>query len=151
MSEQAKFWNQVYIKSEDECWEWKGARHAKGYGMARWNGKGSGAHRVAYELKNNISPKGLCVCHSCDSPPCCNPKHLFLGTIPENNQDRDNKNRKAIGINAGCGKLTKKQVQEIISDSRPCPRIAEAHGISNSYVHALKKGIWRKSLSLEVA
>lgn len=79
------------------CWPWKGAwRTEKGYGRIlkdRRKGRALRAHRVAWELAHGPIPLGLCVCHACDNPPCCNPAHLFLGTMLDNNRDRDAKDR----------------------------------------------------------
>jgi hypothetical protein len=33
------------------------------------------------------------VCHTCDTPPCVNPAHLFVGTAKDNAQDCSRKNR----------------------------------------------------------
>lgn len=60
------------------------------------------AHRVVYELyyKDEIKWTDI-ICHHCDNPACCNPKHLFKGTHTDNVTDRDSKNRQAKGIDNG--------------------------------------------------
>jgi hypothetical protein len=51
------------------------------------------AHRVAWQVEHGQIPDGLCVLHRCDNPPCVNLDHLWLGTVGDNNADRDAKGR----------------------------------------------------------
>jgi len=51
------------------------------------------AHRVAYEVQRGPIPVGLFVCHHCDNPPCCNGRHLFVGTTTDNMRDMWKKQR----------------------------------------------------------
>ena len=75
------------------CWEWKGARNEKGYGLI-WTGSKLGkAHRVSWELHFGPIPDGLSVLHHCDNPPCVRPDHLWIGTSADNAQDRQAKGR----------------------------------------------------------
>jgi hypothetical protein len=77
----------------DDCMVWRGARNGCGYGAKRIGGKVRSTHRLAWEWANGTIPDGMCVLHRCDNPPCCNPSHLFLGTVADNNRDRKAKGR----------------------------------------------------------
>jgi hypothetical protein len=119
----AAFWQHVLIGNSEECWEWQGYITEKGYGRLHLCEKGKyrflRAHRFAWELMNGPIPEGQCICHHCDNRLCCNPAHLFMGTINDNNLDRARKGR-GIGP-GGCmggennprAKLTEAQVREI--------------------------------------
>ena len=87
------FWDHVDIKAPGECWPWQRACRGGGYGECWRDYKHIAAHRLAYELTTGPIPDGLCCLHHCDNPPCCNPKHLWLGTMRDNAQDRARKNR----------------------------------------------------------
>lgn len=80
------------------CWLWSLSCPGFGYGRAKRNiGTSRNAHKLSYEGFFDEAPKGICVCHKCDTPACVNPDHLFLGTLQDNNKDRDAKGRQAKG------------------------------------------------------
>lgn len=88
-----RFHEKVTAGNSDECWPWKAARDPNGYGRITTGSKRDGtkvaslAHRVAWEVNVGPIPDGKHVLHRCDNPPCCNPTHLFLGDITDNNRD----------------------------------------------------------------
>lgn len=49
--------------------------------------------RFAWHLTMGPIPDGKWVLHRCDTPACCNPEHLFLGTQFDNMRDMVRKGR----------------------------------------------------------
>jgi hypothetical protein len=94
-----RFWSKVDIRGATDCWPWTAARFPSGYG--HFNSASIYAHRVAWELARGPIPRGMFILHSCDTPPCCNPAHLWIGTQKDNVADRDRKLRTAKGDRSG--------------------------------------------------
>lgn len=90
----------IRITALDKCWPWIGHRDDDGYGrLHTGNDTRLVASRIAYELFVGQIPEGMLVCHHCDNPPCCNPLHLFIGTVQDNIADRQKKGRQVRGLN----------------------------------------------------
>jgi hypothetical protein len=103
VSDIIRFWQKVTSSLDlNACWEWQASRTRRGYGSFNLNGKMVQAHRFALEqaLGRPLEP-GECACHSCDNPPCCNPLHLWAGTVADNNRDARRKGRTARGERHG--------------------------------------------------
>jgi hypothetical protein len=126
------------------CWIWGGSISQAGYGSIGFLEKVIGAHRVSYIVHFGPIPEGLNVLHRCDNRRCVNPDHLFLGTIRDNNADRQTKGRSVIPNNRGSrngnAKLTDTQVQQIRDDQRLHREIAQAFHISRATVGDIKNG-----------
>jgi hypothetical protein len=137
------------------CWLYKPTISIKDrYGKHRMlSGERIAAHRFAYTLwKGYIG--NLCVLHTCDTPRCCNPKHLFLGTLKNNSQDRENKQRgnRPIGEKHYASKLTEKLVLEMRLERKEkgttYREFSERYGVHISSIEAAIGGRKWKSVSL---
>lgn len=121
------FWARVNQTSDAECWEWQGTCTSSGYGSLTWHGKHVQAHRLAYALTrggialltgfrqlDRAKNYKRFVLHRCDNRRCCNPKHLFLGSMSTNLKDAYTKKRKVQPRSEHANaKLSPEQVREI--------------------------------------
>lgn len=89
-----------------------------GYFHPRVLHKGVDAHRfIAFVLLLTQDQRenydDLLVMHTCDTPPCFNPEHLFFGTDSDNIEDSINKGRWLSGENSPKTDLLQLDVDEI--------------------------------------
>jgi len=104
---ESNFWSRVDVSSDpDACWPWKGAKSHYGHGVYKYPGvfgvlKATAAHRVAFQLHHDLilhdNSHHCFILHSCDNPPCCNPRHLRIGSQKENVEDVFKRNRGKVG------------------------------------------------------
>jgi hypothetical protein len=133
-----------YSQSGD-CWMWQKQKDKDGYGTMRLKGRSSAkAHRFSYETFVGPLKQGKMVCHTCDTPACVNPRHLFLGTALDNKRDCVDKRRHLRGERHHKAKLSEKDVLSIRESELSGAELARQYGVTKENVYAIKSGkIWR--------
>lgn len=131
----------IAFAGSEKCWLWVAGRGSDGYGSVWMRGEMRKAHREAFEDKHGLGrADGLVVRHKCDVRLCVNPAHLELGTVADNNRDRDERGRQAKGEAIGAAKLTEANVRAIRASYIPYCRkqgtvaLARAYGVANATI-----------------
>ncbi len=133
-----KLWSRIdQSAGKDSCWPWLGRLDQDGYGRLDWCGHAQTlAHRHVFRLTFNIEP--IVVCHHCDNRKCCNPTHLYNGTLQTNIADRTVRNRGYKGPAYWNRKVTEVQAREILNSTEFQYMIAKQYGISQAAVSFIK-------------
>lgn len=140
----ARFRSGVDQRGFDKCWEWTGDRDRNGYGDFRIYRNGARkhffTHRVAFVVANGDTD--LIVCHTCNNPACCNPRHLYTGTQDDNMSQCSDDGRISDqrGESNSHVKLTEDDVRAIRADGRLQREIAEEYSISQNQVSCIQRG-----------
>lgn len=140
-----RFWSKVISTKKNDCHEWIGSC-VGGYGSFRLNGKIQKAHRLAYQNKIGDIPTGMIVMHTCDNRACVNVNHLRLGTVLDNNRDRDEKGRHIAlrGESHGMSKLIRCGVLEIKklqrAHAKEINQLAKRLGIAKTTIRDVMNG-----------
>lgn len=124
-----------------DCWVWQGGRDRDGYPKKWINGTTERLHRIIAGATPDVIAR-----HTCDNPPCVNPKHLTLGSHADNAVDRDirQRHRTATGDAHLTSKLTQAQVDEIRvrlkSGAVNITHLAAEFGVTGGTVRHIRNG-----------
>ena len=83
------------------------------------------------------------VLHSCDTKLCCNPAHLAVGTVSDNNADGHAKGIMPRGSRVNTSKLTPDAVQKIrarLAAGESQRSLARAFGVDKHSIVAIRRG-----------
>jgi|SRR5208282_520947 len=148
-----RFWSKVTKAGVDDCWNWHAGKYDSGYGQFKIRQISYRSPRIVYYLSRGRDPGPLNVLHTCDNRACCNPNHLWHGTLDDNNKDRARKHRSAINKNPNPGetngrvKLTTGDVLEIRRSKKSNAEMAVKKGVSNQLVSRIRLGeLWKHLL-----
>ena len=147
-------WSKVDVRTAEECWPWTGFVSESGYGRTWINDKGYYAHRVIFNLANpgqielkaptNKKAKGFLM-HLCDNRICCNPAHLRVADLTENNRDAHAKGRvhHKTGEEHHRSVFTNEEIAKILElrkEGKTATQIAMAMNKNRSTIKSL---LWR--------
>lgn len=138
-----RFWANIDSSAgPDECWPWTSPRRKKaGYGEVQLNGTTMTAARAVYILTTGERPP--VVRHTCDNPPCCNPRHLLPGTHRDNMRDAAERGRSSRGECHAGAILTASDVRQIraaIGAGESQPAVARRYGVSRGAISSIVQG-----------
>lgn len=136
------------------CRIWPGAvtghkNPAYNYGVMSDGERKQLVHRLVLENKlGRPLTRGMCACHTCDTPLCVEETHLFEGTRADNLEDMRAKGRaraktegspaKVRGADHKLAKLTKRQAISIFMSTDPARDVAERYGVSLELVYGIR-------------
>lgn len=115
-----RFWAKIEVN--DECWIWRGALTAAGYGSAWIDGKTQYPHRLTFALSGGVVGPGEEVDHSCHQRPCCQPRHLRAASRAQNQRNR-----------AGAQRNGSSGVRGVSWHSQRGKWVAQAHAYGKHY------------------
>ena len=143
---------QALLSDTDGCITGPFKRTQDGYARIHFAGK---MRRVTRLICGALAARELLpdevAMHSCDNPPCINPKHLRIGSHADNQRDSVEKGRKAHG--AGHGRATLRDDEVLTMRALYAQGgwtqegLAKRFGVSKSAVkHILRRRHWRHLL-----
>lgn len=129
------------------CWLWTAATDRYGYGVI---GVGphqiARAHRMMFLLHFGREPVGL-LCHTCDTPACVSPYHVYEGNKSTNALDAVARGQMPRGSKAPWSKVTEANVVEIRRRHAAGERqaaLAREFGLDQTTLHSIVHRVnWR--------
>lgn len=124
----------------DECVEWPfSKRH--GYGAIKADTakeRTALVTRVVCEAAHGPPRPDDQACHSCDNPPCINPRHLRWGSPADNAMDAKVRGRRPTGEQTWNSRLTDAVATEILSSPESGNKISARLGVDRAIVSRIR-------------
>jgi hypothetical protein len=127
------------------CLEWEGRVNKDGYGSRYRRNSSVLVHRQTWVDLVGPFPKGMCVLHHCDNPPCYEITHLWLGTDADNVADKMRKGR------GPKGRFSSVQIADIQArlvlgiphrkNSGNSEELATEYGVTSNRIRQIGRGI----------
>lgn len=144
------FWARVdRSEGPDGCWPWLGSCDTHGYGQVTFDGHLTLTHRLAFFLTYGHWPMPIGR-HTCDNPPCSNPRHVIEGDYQQNSEDMMSRgrHRPSLGSNHGNTELDERQVCEIrlryARDGTLQRTLAEEYGLTQTTISKIiRRDSWK--------
>jgi hypothetical protein len=132
----------------DDCHPWTGSLDGCGYGFFRVDRRMVRAHRWAYGMMIEPLTPGEVVRHTCDNPPCQNPRHWIKGSVKDNVHDMIRRGRSPdrSGGRNGRAKLLDQNVLEIRASVLDPKQLAIRYDVTVTNIHAIQKRLTWKHL-----
>lgn len=130
----------------DDCWIWQGSK-VKGYGRICFNRRDMYAHRLAWEIANDDALGERLACHTCDTPLCCNPNHIYAGTPRSNVDDMISRGRQRGAIQKGTrnprARLSEADVLAIkrAPKSVSAAKLAAQYAVKLNHIYKIRSGM----------
>lgn len=144
-----------YIRSEDDCWHWRGALDQRGapktwfpaFGITTTIGP------VIAFLRTGVRPKKAVWLRSCTSPDCVNPDHWSkashsAATLRHPRANPALHSMKVALARRASSKLNDDIVAQIREGQGTLQECADRYGISRSTVDRIRRGVSWKPLTL---
>lgn len=136
---------------KEGCWIDTGTlASAKGYTKLFYSRAWILVTHFIWEILHGPVPKGMLLCHHCDTPACFNPAHLFLGTNADNQRDMIAKGRQRHprGDEVVNRKIGSEQVRLIRDDYASggisFSKLGSKYGISKTHARSIVRGFkWK--------
>ena len=138
--------------TESGCWEFPTTSKSS-YGRLSIDGRLYAIHRLSLEITRGEELGTLCALHCCDNPPCCNPAHLFAGTMKDNSQDMVSKGRARNKLFYGLANNRATLTDQQIVDALNCLHGGETRAAVAKRMGVTRRAVqqWQLGIAREVA